>query len=236
MQSYFLRIGSLGEVHVAKARQVYSIAVESLYEPRPGCNLDKFWGHVRSRRVPIPIATQILRITTAEDELLIRRLSRHKKQAVEQCRDALAESGSQSILLDIDQMLDGGTLIMHFLGRNRRDCRVDYEKCCRSLRVGCTNASLCEAASRRMWPRLRYRSRMRERSMQQLHSRSRLPSDCKLKYPSCGLPAYSDCMHTGWQPVLRQQKQITFFNILGAFHENRCFFFASDAVSCLPRS
>lgn len=58
----------------------------------------------------------ILRPTTDEDELLIRRLERHKREAVEACRKALCESGSSSILLDVDQMFDGGTLVMHFLG------------------------------------------------------------------------------------------------------------------------
>ena len=28
----------------------------------------------------------------------------------------VAESGSSSILLDVDQLFDGGTLVMHFLG------------------------------------------------------------------------------------------------------------------------
>ena len=58
----------------------------------------------------------ILRPTTDEDELLIRRLERHKRAAVEACRTELSESGSKSILLDVDQLFDGGTLVMHFLG------------------------------------------------------------------------------------------------------------------------
>ncbi len=58
----------------------------------------------------------ILRPTTDEDELLIRRLERHKREAVEACRTELSGSGSTSILLDMDQLFDGGTLIMHFLG------------------------------------------------------------------------------------------------------------------------
>jgi hypothetical protein len=60
--------------------------------------------------------TCIIRPTTDEDELLIRRLERHKREAIEACRRALAESGSPSTLLDVDQLFDGGTLLMHFLG------------------------------------------------------------------------------------------------------------------------
>jgi len=35
---------------------------------------------------------------------------------VEACQVALAESGSDAVLLDVDQLFDGGTLVMHFLG------------------------------------------------------------------------------------------------------------------------
>ena len=62
------------------------------------------------------VRATILRPTTDEDELLIRRLERHKREAVESCRQRLAELGSTSTLLDVDQLFDGGTLIMHFLG------------------------------------------------------------------------------------------------------------------------
>ncbi|MDB4807655.1 hypothetical protein OAH22_02240 [bacterium] len=58
----------------------------------------------------------VLRPTTNEDELLLRRLERHKREAVEACQTALAKSESQSVLLDVDQLFDGGTLVLHFLG------------------------------------------------------------------------------------------------------------------------
>jgi hypothetical protein len=57
-----------------------------------------------------------LRPTTEEDELLVRRLDRHKRDAIEACRRQLAEIGSTATLLDVDQLFDGGTLVMHFLG------------------------------------------------------------------------------------------------------------------------
>jgi hypothetical protein len=59
---------------------------------------------------------EIIRATTAEDELLIERLERHKRDAVESCRDLLAKSGAKTTLLDVDLVFDGGTLLMHFLG------------------------------------------------------------------------------------------------------------------------
>lgn len=73
------------------------------------------------RQCPPPVTAEnrdiaILRPTTDEDELLIRRLQRHKREAVEACREALESAGSKAILLDVDQLFDGGTLVMHFLG------------------------------------------------------------------------------------------------------------------------
>jgi hypothetical protein len=63
-----------------------------------------------------PETARILRPTSAEDELLLRRLERHKHRAVEACRDALKDSGSLATVLDIDLVFDGGTLVIHFLG------------------------------------------------------------------------------------------------------------------------
>ena len=48
--------------------------------------------------------------------MLIGRLQRHKRKAIERCRRELSQSGSESVLLDVDQLFDGGTLVMHFLG------------------------------------------------------------------------------------------------------------------------
>ena len=59
---------------------------------------------------------RFLRVTTDDDERLIERLRRPKRRAVEACREALRRSGSPAVLLDVDQIFDGGTLVLHFLG------------------------------------------------------------------------------------------------------------------------
>ncbi len=116
MQSYFLRIGSLGEVHLARGSTGIGRRSRVVVRTPAGLQLGEVLGSSRHGFGADQDPVQILRITTDADELLIRRLSRHKRQAVQECRDALAKAGSQSLLLDIDQMLDGGTLKMHFLG------------------------------------------------------------------------------------------------------------------------
>lgn len=116
MQSYFLRIGSLGEVHLARGSKGIGRNCRVVARTPSGLQLGLVLGTSRQSGGADLDSVRILRITTDADELLIRRLSRHKRQAVQECRDALNQAGSKSILLDIDQMLDGGTLKMHFLG------------------------------------------------------------------------------------------------------------------------
>ena len=62
------------------------------------------------------IRYRIIRPTSSSDELLVERLARYKGDAMESCRKRLRQSNSEATLLDVDQLLDGGTLLMHFLG------------------------------------------------------------------------------------------------------------------------
>jgi hypothetical protein len=119
MQFYFVRIGALAEVHVAAGAGGWQREARVIVRTSQGLQLGSVVAGCQPSlespgdRQPGP---QILRMATAEDELLIRRLERGKRQAVEKCRAALADSGSRSLLLDIDQSLDGGVVVMHFLG------------------------------------------------------------------------------------------------------------------------
>jgi hypothetical protein len=121
MHCFYVRIGSLAEVHLARSPVQVERGRRVLVRTRRGLELAEVAGPHRSTPTAGPrkadqAITLIVRPTTNEDELLIRRLERHKREAVEACRRALAESGSHSMLLDVDHLLDGGTLLMHFLG------------------------------------------------------------------------------------------------------------------------
>ncbi|MGV3482782.1 MAG: PSP1 C-terminal domain-containing protein, partial [Planctomycetaceae bacterium] len=61
------------------------------------------------------VAGVIVRRTTAEDELLLSRLEKHRTAAMAECRRELSEAGSTAVLLDVDQLFDAGTLIFYFL-------------------------------------------------------------------------------------------------------------------------
>lgn len=116
MSRQFVRVGSLAEVHVASTADAVTRGRRVIVRTSRGVELGEVIGPCRADVQPIGDEIRILRSTSPEDELLIRRLERHKREAVEACRDELCKSGSESILLDVDQLLDGGTLVMHFLG------------------------------------------------------------------------------------------------------------------------
>ena len=115
MHLFFLRIGSLGEIHVASGTDRLPRGRRVIVRTGRGVELGEVVGPIAADRFSSP-SVQILRPTTDEDELLIRRLDRHKRRAVEACRDALKQAASPAVLIDVDQLFDGGTLVMHFLG------------------------------------------------------------------------------------------------------------------------
>ncbi len=116
MHPIFLRIGSLGEIHAATALAPLARGRRVIVRTGRGIELGEVVNDCRDAAYAMRSKVKVVRPTTEQDELLIRRLDRHKRAAVEACRSALAESGSPACLLDVDQIFDGGTLVMHFLG------------------------------------------------------------------------------------------------------------------------
>lgn len=116
MHPLFLRIGSLAEVHPAHSPSPLSPGQRVIARTVRGVELGEVVGPCRDVKAVGQSIVRVLRPTSEQDELLIRRLERHKREAVEACRAALTQSGSTACLLDVDQLFDGGTLVMHFLG------------------------------------------------------------------------------------------------------------------------
>ncbi len=118
MPQYLLRLGSLGQLHVGEWPHALERGQRLIVRTEMGVQLAETVGPCSDRMsmVDAHARATILRATSAQDELLIRRLDRHKREAVEACRQRLIEAGSAATLLDVDQMFDGGTLVMHFLG------------------------------------------------------------------------------------------------------------------------
>lgn len=112
---YFVRIGSLAEIYSATGPPELPIARRVIVRTTRGVELGEIV-RPRDRDGEMAAEASILRATSKTDEWLIRRLRRHRRQAVARCREALAASDSKSILLDVDQLFDGGTLALQFLG------------------------------------------------------------------------------------------------------------------------
>ena len=120
MTELFVRVGALSQIHLARSENVVSPGRRVIVRTERGLELAEvvserpaeLQGQVGILQAPV----KLVRATSQEDEMLIRRLERHKRTAIEACRNKLAESGSIATLLDVDQLFDGGTLVMHFLG------------------------------------------------------------------------------------------------------------------------
>ena len=115
---YFVRLGALAEIHVATAIVPMSRGQRVVVRSRRGLQWATVTGEVANHEDggSPDSDVKILRPVNESDDLLIARLDRDKRQAVESCREKLKAVGSRSILLDVDQTLSGDTLIMHFLG------------------------------------------------------------------------------------------------------------------------
>jgi hypothetical protein len=122
MQHYFVRIGSLAEIQPATGEPALAPGRRVIVRTSRGVELATIASSRREASISRDTSNsedsvvRILRATSDEDELLLRRLDRHKRKAVESCREALLTSGSSATLLEVDQIFDGGTLLMHFLG------------------------------------------------------------------------------------------------------------------------
>ena len=114
MSQFFVRLGALGEIHVADGSGRFERGRRVILRTPRGVELAEVIGSSAGHRKFL--SHRILRATTEQDEILIRRLDRHKRAAVERCRQEMVRAGCKATLLDVDQLFDGGTLVMHFLG------------------------------------------------------------------------------------------------------------------------
>ena len=116
MPRYFVRIGSLSEIHASFGSPGLDRGRRVILRTPRGVEVGEVVGPCDQSKPAAAGDCQILRPTTEQDDLLIGRLDRHKREAVEACRAELSRCGSTATLLDVDQLFDGGTLVMHFLG------------------------------------------------------------------------------------------------------------------------
>lgn len=145
MAIYLVRIGFAADVFLAMpviAEMKISRGSDVLVQTPRGVEL----GEVLGESTPLADASdpslRIIRELTPDDRLLVERLQRYKRDAVRRCQDILAASESAAVLLDVDQLFDGNSLVLHFLGpvdamgRELTDTIVaEYESQVQSIRL-----------------------------------------------------------------------------------------------------
>lgn len=70
----------------------------------------------RSDEAPELADGTLLRAMTIEDELLEARLTKNREQAYEACAGRIAQLGLPTVLLDVEHLFDGQSLVFYFLG------------------------------------------------------------------------------------------------------------------------
>lgn len=63
-----------------------------------------------------PLAGQLLRLVTAEDDLIIGRLERYRDRAFRACQQLIRQRGLPGLLVDVEHLFDGESVYFYFLG------------------------------------------------------------------------------------------------------------------------
>lgn len=119
MNQYFVRCGALAEVRRIEMPVAPSRGQRVVVRTDRGVEIAEVVApSAIAEASGSSVAPKItfLRNVTQQDEMLRRRLEKDQRAAIESCRDKLTSLGSESMLLDIDPLFDGMTLIFHFLG------------------------------------------------------------------------------------------------------------------------
>jgi cell fate regulator YaaT (PSP1 superfamily) len=101
----------------------------------------------------------ILRGLTAEDQLLAGRLEKNRQAAYEACAARLVASSSPAVLMDVEHLFDGQTLLFYFLGEmtpeleaitaelaELYEAHVQFRRFAEAVTEGCGPACGTEAA------------------------------------------------------------------------------------------
>ena len=115
---YFVRLGSAGDIHRATALAPLQRGQQVVLRTPRGLEVGEVSAPCRQLSEADEVAARrlkVIRPVSSTDQLVIDRLQQHKTEALLACRKALQQAGSDAVLLDIDHLLDGGTLIMQFL-------------------------------------------------------------------------------------------------------------------------
>ncbi len=114
---HWVRVGVLGSVGRFAAASSHRYARGARVICRTGRGLEV--GEVLApidESTPQPAEGTLLRRVTVEDDLLLTRLERNREEAYNACQERLAERGIPAVLVDVEHLFDGQSLLFYFLG------------------------------------------------------------------------------------------------------------------------
>jgi cell fate regulator YaaT (PSP1 superfamily) len=97
-----------------------------------------------------PAEGSLLRRVTIEDDLLLARLARNREEAYRACEQRLTERNIPAVLVDVEHLFDGQSLLFYFLGETTPEldalttelaevyeAQVQFRKFTETLTAGC---------------------------------------------------------------------------------------------------
>jgi cell fate regulator YaaT (PSP1 superfamily) len=148
---HWVRVGVLGSVGRFAAASSHRYARGARVICRTGRGLEV--GEVLApidESTPQPAEGTLLRRVTVEDDLLLTRLERNREEAYNACQERLAERGIPAVLVDVEHLFDGQSLLFYFLGETTPEldeltaelaevyeARVQFRKFTDTLTAGC---------------------------------------------------------------------------------------------------
>jgi cell fate regulator YaaT (PSP1 superfamily) len=115
---HLVRVGALG--HVGRFTAVdavrYPRAARVVVRTGRGLELGEVLQPPADMHDPAPADGSIVRGVTIEDQLLEARLERNRQAAYQVCATRLESLGLPAVLMDVEHLFDGRSLVFYFLG------------------------------------------------------------------------------------------------------------------------
>ncbi len=124
-RDYFVQIGVLGQIGRFRPvdRAMFERGVEVICRTPRGLEVGRVLAESESGSSETEISPDgtLLRRISDDDRMLIQRLQKNRRSAIEQCNRLLGERNLDAVLLDVEHLFDGQSLYFYFLGEVEPD-------------------------------------------------------------------------------------------------------------------
>lgn len=148
---HWIRVGVLGSVgrFAAADAQRYPRGTRVVCRTGRGLEVGQVLAPIEDATAQ-PAEGTLLRRVSVEDDLLLARLEKNREAAYRACEQRLAERGIPAVLVDVEHLFDGQSLLFYFLGETTPEldeltaelaevyeARVQFRKFTSTLTAGC---------------------------------------------------------------------------------------------------